>query len=270
MRVTVLGSGSRGNAVLVESGDGAILVDAGFSLKEITRRCARAGRDPARIRAIVLTHEHGDHSRGAAIASQAWAVPIAGSPGTLQALDHVIRPDTPQIPLAAARGIRLGGFTITAYPTPHDACEPVVLVAEDHEGRRIGVACDVGSPSTALRHAIRGLDALIIESNHDEVMLRASDYPASVRARIAGRAGHLSNAEAARLIADAAHRGLSLVILAHLSERCNRAELALETTRAALRGTGFAGTVLVAGQDDPTDCIEVGTSMAQYSLPLGR
>ena len=269
MRVTVLGSGSRGNAVLLESMTGSILIDAGFSLREITRRCARAGRDPSRIKAIVLTHEHGDHSRGVAVAAQAWAVPVAGSPGTLRALDAHLRPETPLIPLAAARPSRVAGFTVTAYPTPHDAREPVVLVAEDEEGRRIGVACDVGSPSTALRHAIRGLDALIIESNHDEVMLRGSDYPPSVRARIAGRAGHLSNAEAARLVADASHSGLSLVILAHLSERCNRAELALAATKQALRGRGFRGRVLVADQDRPTECIELGAAMAQLSLALG-
>lgn len=269
MRVTVLGSGSRGNAVLVESGDAAILVDAGFSLKEIARRCARAGRDASRIRAIALTHEHGDHSRGVATAAQAWAIPVAGSAGTLQALSHTLPQTTPQIPLAPSRTVRLGGFALTAYPTAHDAREPVVLVVEDADGRRLGVAYDVGSPSTALRHAIRGLDALVIESNHDEVMLRASAYPPSVRARIAGRAGHLSNAEAARLVAEAAHGGLSLVVLAHLSDQCNRPALALETAKAALRSTAFTGTIIVARQDEPTESIEVGTAMSQFSLPLG-
>lgn len=268
MRLTVLGSGSRGNAVLVESGDDAILIDAGFSMKEIVRRCARAGRDHTRIRAVALTHEHGDHSRGAGIVASAWSVPVAGSPGTLQALYHVLPQAIPQIPLEPARATRLGGLLVTAYPTAHDAREPVVLVVEDRDGRRLGIAYDVGSPTTALRHAIRNLDALVIESNHDEVMLRASDYPPTVRARIAGRAGHLSNTEAARLVADASHSGLGLVVLAHLSDQCNRPQLALDTTRAALRKAGFTGTVIVATQDEPTECIELGTGMAQFSLPL--
>ena len=99
-------------------------------------------------------------------------------------------------------------------------------------------------------------------------MLRASAYPPSVRARIAGRAGHLSNAEAARLVADSAHAGLGLVVLAHLSERCNRAELALATTKAALRGTAFAGMVIVALQDEPTESIDLASAMGQYALPL--
>ena len=270
MRVTVLGSGSRGNAVLVESAGDALLIDAGFSLKEIVRRCLCAGRDPSRIRAIALTHEHGDHSRGVPAAAHAWSVPVAGSAGTLRALDDRLPRAVERVPLPASRRIELGRFTITAYPTAHDAREPSVLIAEDADGRRLGVAYDVGSPTASLRHALRNLDALIIESNHDEVMLRSSDYPPSVRARIAGRAGHLSNNEASRLVADAAHRGLGLVVLAHVSEQCNRAELALTTMKAALRRTAFTGTVVVALQDGPTDCHEVGASQAQLSLALGR
>ena len=270
MRVTVLGSGSRGNAVLVESGGGALLIDAGFSLKEIVRRCLRAGRDPGRIRAIALTHEHGDHSRGVPAAAHAWSVPVAGSSGTLRALEDRLPRAVTRVPLAASRRVELGPFTVTAYPTAHDAREPVVLIAEDGDGRRLAVAYDVGSPTAALRHALRNLDAVIIESNHDEVMLRASDYPPSVRARIAGRSGHLSNTEAARLVADAAHGGLGLVVLAHVSEQCNQPDLALQTMKAALRRTAFAGTVVVACQDAPTDCIEVGATVSQLSLPLGR
>jgi phosphoribosyl 1,2-cyclic phosphodiesterase len=268
MRVTVLGSGSRGNAVLVESGGSALLIDAGFSLKEIERRCTLRGRDPSRICGIVLTHEHGDHSRGAARAARIWSVPVAGSAGTLDALRPGFGERVTCLPLQPVRAMKLGDWTLTAYPSAHDAREPSVIVAQDAGGRRIGVAYDVGSPTSALRHAMRGLDALIIESNHDEVMLRASAYPPSVRARIAGRAGHLSNAEASRLIADAAHAGLGLVVLAHLSERCNRADLALETTKAALRSTAFTGMVIVASQDEPTDSIELAETLGQLVLPL--
>jgi phosphoribosyl 1,2-cyclic phosphodiesterase len=255
--------------VLVESAGGALLIDAGFSLREIVRRCLRAGRDPARIRAIALTHEHGDHSRGVPAAAHAWSVPVAGSSGTLRALEDRLPRAVPRVPLAASRRVALGPFTVTAYPTAHDAREPVVLIAEDGDGRRLAVAYDVGSPTAALRHALRHLDAVIIESNHDEVMLRSSDYPPSVRARIAGRAGHLSNSEAARLVADAAHGGLGLVVLAHVSEHCNQPDLALRTMRAALRRTAFAGKIVVACQDAPTDCIEVGATVAQLSLSLG-
>jgi phosphoribosyl 1,2-cyclic phosphodiesterase len=268
MRVTVLGSGSRGNAILVESGEEALLIDAGFSFKEILRRCGQAGRDASRIRAIALTHEHGDHSRGVARAAKEWSVPVAGSAGTLDALRPTFTTPIDTIALPPARGTAVGSWRITAFPSAHDARDPVVLIAEDPAGRRIGVACDVGSPTTALRHAIRGLDALVIESNHDEVMLRGSAYPPSVRARIAGRAGHLSNVEASRLVAEAAHSRLGLVVLAHLSERCNETALALDTMKAALRGTAFSGRVIVAAQDAPTETVELAQTLAQLALPL--
>jgi phosphoribosyl 1,2-cyclic phosphodiesterase len=269
VRLTVLGSGSRGNAILVESGADALLVDAGFSLKELAHRIDHVGGDATRVRAIALTHEHGDHSRGAGRAAAAWNVPVAASAGTLTAAAPRMN-GASTVSLPPSRPVAVGGFQLTAFPTAHDAREPIVLIVEDGEGRRLGVAYDVGSPTTALQHACRGLDALVIESNHDEVMLRSSDYPASVRARIAGRAGHLSNAQAAAVVQAAAHAGLGVVVLAHLSETCNREALALQTMKAALRGTAFAGTILVARQDAPTAPIDVGTATVQLVLPLGR
>jgi phosphoribosyl 1,2-cyclic phosphodiesterase len=266
--LTVLGSGSRGNALLVESGGDALLVDAGFSFPDLARRMAAAGAGGDRVRAIALTHEHGDHARGASRAAAAWNVPVAASAGTLTAVAARLG-GARTVCLPPARRVRIGSFTLAAYPTAHDASEPVMLVVEDAEGRRLGVAYDVGSPTAALQHACRGLDALVIESNHDEVLLRASAYPATVRARIAGRAGHLSNTQAAALVRTAVHAGLGAVVLAHLSDRCNRAELALETMKAALEGTAFTGRIVVAAQDAPTTAIDVGTAALQLALPLG-
>ncbi len=266
MRLTVLGSGSRGNAVLVESAGDSLLVDAGFSLRELGERCARSGADPAQVRAIALTHEHGDHSRGAARAAQAWGVPVAASPGTLSRLR--LRDGAAVVPLSPGRAADLGPFRVTACPTAHDAHDPVMLVVEDGEGRRVGIAYDVGSPTAALQHALRGLDALVIETNHDEHMLRASAYPPSVRARIAGRGGHLSNRQAAAMVAQAAHAALALVVCAHLSDRCNQPDLALAAMREALRGTAFTGRIVVAEQDRPTPPLPVAQA-GQLALPLG-
>jgi phosphoribosyl 1,2-cyclic phosphodiesterase len=269
VRLTVLGSGSRGNALLVESAGRALLVDAGFSLVDLERRCAAAGRDPAAVRAIALTHEHGDHARGAARAAAAWGVPVAASPGTLERLSGALRGGA-TIALPASRATVVDAFLVTAFPTAHDASDPVMLVVEDPEGRRLGVAYDLGSPTTALLHACRGLDALVIEANHDEVMLRASAYPPAVRSRIAGRGGHLSNRQAAAVVAGVVHAGLSVVVLAHLSDRCNRPALAVAALDEALRGTAFAGRVVVAGQDAPTSVPEVGAALTQLVLPLPR
>jgi len=269
VRLTVLGSGSRGNALLVESDGEALLVDAGFSVKDLARRADAAGVSLARVRAIALTHEHGDHARGAVRAAQTWGVPLAASAGTLSALQRALPAQVERLPLPASRTVSVGAFRLTAFPTAHDAADPVVLVVEDGGGRRLGVAYDVGSPTAALAHACRDLDALVIEANHDEVLLRSSAYPPSVRARIAGRAGHLSNTQAAALAAQVHHAALGLVVLAHLSDQCNRPDLALAAMERALRPRGFRGRLVVAAQDEPTPALEVGATPDQLALPLG-
>ena len=268
MRLTVLGSGSRGNALLLESGGTALLVDAGFSLRDLLRRLDAAGRDPARVAGIALTHEHGDHARGAARAAAAWRVPILASAGTLEALAPRLKGGTLTHALGAGAARPCGDFLVQAYPTAHDAADAVMLVVEDGDGRRVGIAYDVGSPTAALHHACRNLDALVIETNHDEVMLRSSAYPPAVRARIAGHGGHLSNRQAALLVAGAAHAGLALVVLAHLSDRCNTPALARAAVAEALKPTAFRGKLLVATQDAPLPTVEVGAELEQLALPL--
>ncbi len=268
MRLTVLGSGSRGNAVLLESDGDALLVDAGFSPRELARRLAAAGLEPAHLVGLVLTHEHGDHARGAPALAARWNVPILASRGTLAALAGRLKPGTATRALEASRRLPYGAFTLRAFPTAHDAAEPVMLVVEDAAGRKVGIAYDVGSPTTALSHACRDLDALVLETNHDEVMLRASHYPPGVRSRIAGRGGHLSNRQAALLAAEVAHPGLGAVILAHISDNCNTADLALRAVARALRGTAFRGRLLAATQDAPSPTLEVGAALEQLSLPL--
>jgi len=268
VRLTVLGSGSRGNAVLVESGGESLLVDAGFSPRDLARRMTAAGGDAGGLCGIVLTHEHGDHARGAPAAAAAWSVPILASRGTLAALARRIKPGTATRTLEAGRTTICGGFALRSYPTAHDAADPVMLVVGDAGGRRIGIAYDVGSPTAALRHACHDLDALVLETNHDEVLLRSSRYPPAVRARIAGRGGHLSNREAGLLAAEVAHAGLAVLVLAHLSDRCNTPELARDAVALALKGTRFRGRLLVARQDAPLPPVEVGATLEQLALPL--
>jgi len=268
VRLTVLGSGSRGNAVLLESGGDALLVDAGFSFRDLSRRLAASGGDPGRLAGIVLTHEHGDHARGAPGAAAAWRVPLLASAGTLAALGPRLKPGTRTRELGAGRAERCGSFAVRACPTAHDAADAVMVVVEDRDGRRVGIAYDVGTPTAALKHACRDLDAMVLESNHDEVLLRASAYPPAVRARIAGHGGHLSNREAGLLAAEVAHAGLGVVVLAHLSDRCNTPDLAREAVAAALRGTAFRGRIVIARQDAPTARLEVGAELEQLALPL--
>ncbi len=261
IRLASLGSGSGGNAFALE-GDGAtILIDAGFSGKEIHRRADVAGVDLSRLALMVLTHEHGDHAAGARRLAEQYQVPIVATEGTLRALR--LPADLPQIALRSASVVEVGPASLESYRTLHDAIEPTAVVVEVAEVR-VGFAYDFGRPTVGLRHLLRDCDALVLESNYDEIMLRTSEYPASVQHRIAGSGGHLSNRASADLIAGLCHDGLSLVMLAHLSRQCNRPDLAITAAESLLGPRGFRGSVVIAEQDEPVGPFEVRASLAKY------
>lgn len=250
MRVAVLGSGSRGNALAVEAEGAVLLVDAGFSARELTLRAERAGLGLDRLVGVALTHEHGDHARGASRLAQTTGVPLVCSAGTFGAFSR-------RAPGASHRRVGLGitaeigPFRIDGCPTSHDAAEPLALAVRVGEGGPgIGLAYDLGRPSAALRWFLRDLAGLVLEANHDEVMLRTSEYPASVRERISGSGGHLSNRACAELLTELVHPGLGLVVLAHLSERCNSEEAARGEVAPALAVAGFSGELHVARQGE--------------------
>jgi phosphoribosyl 1,2-cyclic phosphodiesterase len=268
MRLFVLGSGSRGNCFGVESDGVALLLDAGFSAREIERRAEAVGLELGRIAGIALTHEHGDHAIGAPRLARRLGVPVLTAPGTWTRLVR-------RMPLATHRGIGLqapleiGPFRVRACPTSHDAAEPLALAVQVADGTGIGVAYDLGRPTTAVRYLLRNLTALVLEANHDEVALRTSDYPPVVQRRIAGSGGHLSNRAAAELLAELHHPGLAVVVLAHLSQRCNTADDARATVAPVLRRVGFKGVLHVASQDGPLPAIPVvAPTRAQLSLAL--
>jgi phosphoribosyl 1,2-cyclic phosphodiesterase len=153
--------------------------------------------------------------------------------------------------------VELGPFRVQACPTSHDAADPVAIVVRTADGTGVGVAYDLGRPTTAVRYLLRNLTALVLEANHDEVRLRTSGYPPVVQRRIAGSGGHLSNRAAAELLMELHHPGLAVVVLAHLSRRCNTAADARATVAPALRRVGFGGSLHVAAQDEPLAVIEV-------------
>ncbi len=246
----VLGSGSRGNCCAVESEGMALLIDAGFSAREIERRAERAGLDMAQVAGIVLTHEHGDHACGAPLLARRFGVPVLTAPGTWQHLSGVME-EAEHRPLGFCAGVELGPFTIEACPTSHDAAQPLAVVVRGSNGASVGVAYDLGRPTSAVRYLLRNLTAIVLEANHDEVQLRTSDYPPVVQRRISGSGGHLSNRAAAELLADLHHPGLLAVVLAHLSQQCNTAAEARATVAPALRRAGFRGALHVADQDTP-------------------
>jgi phosphoribosyl 1,2-cyclic phosphodiesterase len=235
MRFCSLGSGSSGNALLVEARNATtttrLLIDCGFSLRELDARLARAGVAIAQLDAVFLTHEHGDHVGCAVQLAQRHGVPLWTGHGTWRAIGE---PELAPGRLNFARdgeAIAIGDLELQPFTVPHDAQEPLQLRCND--GRRhLGVLTDVGSITPHLLAQLRGCDALLLECNHDELMLARSDYPASLKARIGGRFGHLANHVAAQILAEVQPDGLQHLVAAHLSERNNRPDLA----RHALAG----------------------------------
>jgi phosphoribosyl 1,2-cyclic phosphodiesterase len=246
----VLGSGSRGNCLALAADGEVLLIDAGFSCKEIERRAEQVGLSIDNISAIVLTHEHGDHSDGAARLLRRRGVPVLTSGGTWKSLHGRFPDGTIHHTVGMSGTVELGPFRIDACPTSHDAAEPLAVVVRAG-GVSIGIAYDLGRPTTAVRYLLRECTALVLEANHDEIQLRTSSYPAVVQQRIAGSTGHLSNRAAAQLISSLLHPGLTMVVLAHLSEKCNSEESARREVLQVLNRARWDGVLHVARQDEP-------------------
>lgn len=251
MRIAVLGSGSRGNAIAITAKGATLLIDAGFGIRTLKQRAQAVGIDLTSMAAVLLTHEHGDHARGAAAAARLAGCPVYASAGTLYALAGPLD-GAATVHLPSHRPVAIGPFTVNACRTNHDAVEPLAITVHGPDPRRrVGLAYDLGRATSAVRHLLRGVSCLIVEANHDDLMLRTGPYPIVVRERIAGPGGHLSNREAAELVAQLSHGGLGTVVLAHLSDTCNRADIATNVVGTALRSRGYRGQVLVAPQDTP-------------------
>ena len=267
MRVTILGSGSRGNAVLVETDGVRLLVDAGFSGRDLERRLASAGVDPGSLTALLVTHDHSDHTRGMGVAARRWGIPLYLTDKTRNVCRDLLDGTEEVRTYTSAEAVEIGGLTVSPFLTVHDAIDPVaVTVTETATGEKLGIATDLGRATAPVRHALKGCHVLVLESNHDELLLRACDYPWSVKARIGGSHGHLSNRAAAELAGELYHDGLCAVILAHLSERANDPALAHDVVGTALERMRYTGSLTVAPQEDAMETIDV-TRLRALRLP---
>jgi Metal-dependent hydrolases of the beta-lactamase superfamily I len=247
MRTWVLGSGSEGNAVLVECGESRILIDAGFGTRTISGRLKTIGVSPASIEACIITHEHGDHVRGAAGGARRWGWKLFASAGTVRESEELQEANC--TPITVGESVTLSRTVMTTYAVPHDAVSPIgVRVTSTSSGASTVVCTDLGHANDSVRALCRDADILIVESNHDDAMLRSGPYPPSVQARIASRVGHLSNRASALLTRDVVHPNLAHVVLAHLSERCNDHGVAHTCMTGALARTRFRGVTTVALQ----------------------
>ncbi len=258
MIVTVLGSGSEGNATLVESDGVAVLVDAGFSGRDLERRLRDVGVEPRRLAAILITHDHGDHTRGMGVLARRFDIPLWMTRRTTAACAPLLSGREHIREYATTRTFRIGALEISPFLTVHDAADPIAVTIRDVEtGCKMGVAYDLGRPTATVRAALKGCHVLVLEANHEESLLWNGPYPWSVKQRIASTHGHLSNRAAADLAREVMHPGLVAVTLAHLSKHCNDAGLARRHVERALDRKGFRGVLSVAAQDEPGEPLDV-------------
>ncbi len=257
LRVVVLGSGSGGNAVVLEAGGRRILLDAGFSCREIEQRMKLVGIDPKTIEALVLTHEHTDHCKGADRFARRHRLTIYATAGTLEGSPLSAEAAGRAVVLRSGEPCEVAGFEVEPFALPHDAREPVGLVVEDGLGRRVGLAADLGVRTRLAWGRMRDLDLLLLETNHDLDMLRNGPYPWSLKQRVAGRHGHLSNRDAADGLAELVSARLRFVVLYHLSRTNNLPALAAAEVGEALAREGCAALLALSEQFQPTPWLEV-------------
>jgi len=246
VRFASLGSGSRGNALLVESGKTRLLVDAGFGPREMSRRLERLGVAPGDIDAVLVTHEHSDHVGGVFACARRYDWSVLLTHGTLagcRQADGLVRTTI----IDSHQALSVGEIGILPFPVPHDAREPVQFVLDDGASR-LGVLTDAGHVTSHMVEMLDACDALVLECNHDLAMLAQGSYPMALKQRIGSRWGHLDNAAAASLLSRLEHARLRHVVAAHLSEENNRPELVRAKLSAVLGCE--PGWIAVATQDE--------------------
>lgn len=250
-RFASLGSGSRGNSTMVEWCHGSLLIDCGFSVKEAELRLARLGKTAQDLTAILVTHEHSDHIKGVAALSRRYDLPVYMTPGTYHSKDLG---DLPKLNLIQAYApFELNGLQVNPVAVPHDAREPAQFVFE-YAGLRLGILTDLGSITPHVEAAYQACDAMLLEANHDPFMLASGSYPPSLKQRVGGQWGHLSNQQAAGFLQRLDTERLQHLVVAHISQQNNSVDVA----RAALEPvTQAVKQVTYACQDQGFDWLSV-------------
>lgn len=253
MRFSVLASGSGGNSCYVETEHTRIIIDAGLSGREIIRRLERIEVDPDGIEALVITHEHSDHIKGAGPLSRRLNIPVYLNQATLQKGLKTLGNLPRAVILSTGQTAYIQDLSVETFTKCHDAADPVGLVLRC-DGKSLGIITDLGRSTHVVEDRIRGCRALVIEFNHDERMLANGPYPLELKRRIKGPDGHLSNRQAGELLRNVVHKKLKTVVLAHLSDKNNLPEIALREADSALEKSGREGKgmrILIGQQDYP-------------------
>lgn len=246
-----LASGSKGNAIFVSTPDTAVLVDAGLSGIETQRRMAAVGRSVDELKAIIITHEHTDHIKGAGVLSRRFDIPVYVTKETFNACQGLGKIDQVNF-FECGSTFEIDSLAVNPFSISHDACDPVGFTLK-HQGKKIGIATDLGVVTNLVRTHLSSANALYIEANHDPEMLMAGPYPWYLKQRIQSRTGHLSNQDARDLVAEVFHKDLDHVILGHLSEENNSPEKA--ATEMSKNLDPLSTALYVAGPDQPGEMI---------------
>jgi phosphoribosyl 1,2-cyclic phosphodiesterase len=258
MRFAVLGSGSGGNAAIVESGGVRALIDAGLSAKQLTMRLELLGINPSSLNGILLTHEHGDHVRGLKIFLKQHAVPVYTTAATARVVKEMGIMNATWKIFEAGQVFDLGGISVDSFAIQHDAVDPVGFVI-GQQNHRLGFLSDAGFVTRSMTSKLCGIAGLFIEANYDEDLLEAdTKRPWSIKQRISSRHGHLSNGQVTELIREISHPALGQVILGHLSSDCNTPTLITTQLRQCLLELGHHHVALdCATQEEPTRWFEI-------------
>lgn len=251
MRFASLGSGSRGNGTLVESGDTCLLIDCGFTVKETERRLARLGRSADDLSAVLVTHEHSDHIKGVGPLARKYGLSVYATHGTAQYEGMAGLPGLCEVNTHDT--FLIGDVEISAVAVPHDAREPCQYVFANR-GRRLGLLTDLGSITPFVIEQYRDCDALVLEFNHDSDMLAVGPYPPSLKRRVGGDWGHLNNHQAAQLLSMVEQARLQHLVMAHISEKNNTVALAEQALGAVMT---HCEAVLSADQEAGFDWLAI-------------
>lgn len=254
MQFSVLGSGSKGNSVFIESGRTSVLIDAGFSGKQISSRLSLIGKDVEEVSAILLTHEHNDHVSGAGVLSRRCRIPVFANEGTFRGAAKKIGKLHRREEFATGDTVAYQDLQIRSFRISHDTLDPVGYVISDGMFS-IGYCTDTGKVSHLMAARLRKCNVLILEFNHDPHMLKMGPYPLALQQRVRSSQGHLANEDAAEFLGQLQHDKLQYVVLAHLSETNNLPELA-QKAAAKVNGS-HAYRVMTAGQKCPTPIVSL-------------
>jgi len=257
MRFSILASGSSGNTCYIETGKASVLIDAGLSGRETERRLGLLGKSARNLDALIITHEHSDHIKGAGPLAGRFGLPLYINRKTLEKGQRTMGNLPKPVIVRTGQTLTIRDLTVETFTKCHDAADPLGLILS-FDGTRMGLVTDLGRSTRLVVDRLRECNALIVEFNHDQEMLEEGPYPLDLKRRIKGPDGHLSNKQAGDLVRKVCHDNLNYLVLAHLSKANNNPTKAHKEAKDALGESGITRVnILISEQDTPSPLIQL-------------